>query len=73
MSHHSDDDKFNQLAQFDEDQDVNQESCYTGKLIIGIYRRFDRWFPIVLSDPINLSGGCFWFNSDEFIGVETAT
>ena len=24
--------------------------------------------PIILSDPINLSGGCFRFNSDKFIG-----
>lgn len=36
MSHHSDDDEFNQLAQLDEDQDVNLESC---ELITNHFRK----------------------------------
>jgi hypothetical protein len=36
MSHHLDDDEFNQLAQPDDDQDVNLESC---ELITNHFRK----------------------------------
>ena len=40
---------------------------------IGINRMLSRKFPIILSDPINLSGGYFIpINLSEIVGVETA-